>query len=96
MVPPLIQKLDHYNPAVNDLAFEDLNNLTTASNNRTREARIVFTTLRKILFLSRNRLANLKEPGPRLTLKLKLLRWSVKILGSQELKKLPKEVISLL
>ncbi len=96
MVPALIQKLDHYNSAVNEIAFSSLNQIIKAGSNRNREARIVFNTLRKILFLSRKRLAAIKEPDPRLTKKLKLLRWSIKVLGNQELKKLPKEVISLL
>lgn len=96
MVPALIQKLEHYNSAVSDFAFSALNDIIGVGNNRTREARIVFNTLRKILFLSRMRLAAVTEPSPRLKQKLHLLRWSIKILGSQELKKLPREVISLL
>ncbi len=96
MVPLLIQKIDHYNSTVSDMAFGALNNIVETGNNRAREARIMFETLRKILFLSKNNLANVKEPGPRLTHKLKLLRWSIKTLGTQELKKLPKEVIGLL
>jgi len=96
MIPALIQKIDHYNVLVSDLAFEALNELIDAGNNRTREARIVFNTLRKVLFLSRKRLASITEPSPKLNKKLKLVRWSIKVLGAQELKKLPKEVISLL
>ncbi len=96
MVPALIQKMDHYNEAVNRLAFENLNNLIKKENARAREARWVFNTLRKILFLSRKRLANIDVPDPKLAQKLKLLRWSVKVLGTQELKKLPKEVLNLL
>jgi hypothetical protein len=96
MVPALIQKLEHYNSAVNDIAFDYLNQIIEAGSNRNREARIVFNTLRKILFLSRKRLADIKEPDAKLAKKLKLLRWSIKVLGNQELKKLPKEVINLL
>jgi hypothetical protein len=96
MVPALIQKLDHYNSAVNELAFESINQIIATGSNRTREARIVFNTLRKILFLSRKRLENIQEPDAKLTKKLKLLRWSIKVLGNQELAKLPKEVINLL
>jgi len=96
MVPALIQKLDHYNAAVSEIAFDSLNQVIETGSNRPREARIVFNTLRKILFLSRKRLATIKEPAPKLTKKLKLLRWSIKVLGNQELKKLPKEVINLL
>ena len=96
MVPALIQKLDHYNATVNEIAFDSLNQVIRSGSNRNREARIVFNTLRKILFLSRKRLATVVEPDARLAKKLKLLRWSIKILGNQELKKLPKEVINLL
>ena len=96
MVPALIQKLNHYNSVVNEIAFHGLEELTTDSGKRPREARIVFNTLRKMLFLSRKRLANVSTPDERLAMKLKLLRWSIKVLGPQELKKLPKEVISLL
>ena len=95
-VPVLIQKLDHYNTAVNEIAFESLNQIIEAGSNRNQEARIVFNTLRKILFLSRKRLATITQPDARLAKKLKLLRWSIKVLGNQELKKLPKEVINLL
>jgi hypothetical protein len=96
MAPPLIQKLNHYNSAVNEFAFNYLDALTNNSTSRPREARIVFTTLRKILFLSRNRLANVTEPDQNLKYKLKLVRWSIKVLGTEELKRLPKEVINLL
>jgi len=96
MVPALIQKLDHYNTAVNEIAFASLNDIIDTGNNRSREARIIFNRLRKILFLSRKRLADVKEPNTKLSQKLKLLRWSIKVLGNQELKKLPKEVINLL
>lgn len=96
MVPTLIRKLDHYNSTVNAMAYGALNSLIDEGNNRTREARIVFQTIRKVLFLSRKRLADMTEPNNKLQQKLKLLRWSVKVLGTQELKKLPKEVLSLL
>jgi len=96
MVPALIQKLGHYNSAVNETAFDSLNQIIAAGSNRNREARIVFNTLRKILFLSRKRLESVKDPDAKLTRKLKLLRWSIKVLGNQELQKLPKEVINLL
>ncbi len=96
MVPALIQKLNHYNVTVRESAFNNLNTIIAQGNNRPREARIVFNTLRKILFLERRRLATIKEPGPKLVQKLQILRWSIKVLGSQELQRLPKEVISLL
>ena len=96
-IPPLIQKLDHYNTAVNEIAFVGIDNLVNMDNNKkAREARIVFETLRKVLFLSRNRLAKVTTPDTKLTQKLKLLRWSIKVLGNQELKRLPKEIIRLL
>jgi len=96
MAPALVQKLNHYNTTVNENAFNSLNQLIESGSNRPREARVIFNTLRKILFLSRKRLATVSEPDPQLSKKLKLLRWSIKVLGNQELKKLPKEVINLL
>ena len=96
LAPALIQKLDHYNSTVNEIAYQSLDELINSGNaRRTREARVIFETLRKVLFLSRKRLANITEPGPKLSQKLKLLRWSIKILGNQELNRLPKEVINL-
>ncbi len=96
MVPALIQKLDHYDVAVNELAYKAVDNIINTGSNRTREARIVFNTLRKTFFLKRKKLqsANPNEPG--LKNKLQILRWSVKVLGTDELKNLPKEVISLM
>jgi len=96
LMPRLIQKLDYYNDTVNDSAYAAINQIIEKGNNRAREARIVFNTLRKILFLSRRRLAKVTEPSKRLSQKLEILKWSVKILGSQELKRLPKEVLNLL
>lgn len=96
MVPGLIQKLEHYNTTVNEMAYNSLDDIIKKGNDRPREARIIFNTLRKILFLSRKRLAGITDPGIKLSYKLKILRWSIKVLGNQELKKLPKEVINLL
>jgi len=95
MVPALIQKMDHYNPVVSTMAYDDLLEITKASL-YPREARIVFETLRKILFLSRNRLQNITTPDVKLQQKIDLLRWAIRILGTQELKRLPSEVINLL
>lgn len=95
MVPSLIQKMDHYNPVVSNMAFGDLQEIVEGSF-YPREARIVFDTLRKILFLSRNRLQKVSTPDTKLSHKLDLLRWSIRILGTQELKRLPSEVINLL
>lgn len=96
MVPGLILKLDHYNSTVNDLAYQSINQIIKSGNNRSREARIIFMTLRKILFLSRQRLAKITKPDERLQQKLDLVRWSIKVLGTEELKRLPKVVINLL
>ena len=96
MVPVMIQLLDHYNSAVNELAFNGVQDILASGPKRSREARIVFNTLRKTLFLSRKRLINVKEPDARLKQKLSLLRWAIKILGTEELKRLPSEVIPLL
>ncbi len=95
MVPALIQKMDHYNSVVSNMAYEDLLDITKDSL-YPREARIVFETLRKIFFLSRNRLQNITTPDENLQHKLDLLRWAIRILGTQELKRLPSEVINLL
>ncbi len=95
MVPGLIQKMDHYNPVVSTMAYDDLVAITKDSL-YSREARIVFETLRKLLFLARNRLQKITAPGENLSHKLELLRWSIRILGTQELKRLPSEVINLL
>lgn len=95
MVPALILKMDHYNSVVSDMAYESVQTIVKDSL-YPREARIVFETLRKILFLSRKRLGNITVPNKRLKQKLELLRWSIRILGTQELKRLPSEVINLL
>lgn len=96
MIPRLIEKLDHYNDAVVDITYDELTMLINKSTARTREARIIFNTLRKILFLSRKKLEYIQEPDEKLQKKLDLLFWSVKVLGTQELKQLPLEVIRLL
>lgn len=96
MVPILIKRMDHYSSTINEMAYEAVNDIIAKGHNRAREARIVFNALRKILFLSRKRLAATTDPGVRLSQKLKILRWSIKVLGSQELNRLPKEVIRLL
>ena len=95
MTSALIQKMDHYNRVVSANAYEALDSITKSST-RAREARFVFSILRKTLFLSRKRLENINEPEDRLKAKLSLLRWSIKVLGTQELKRLPPEVIRLL
>ena len=95
MVPALIQKMDHYNRVVNALAYDNLQEIIKGSS-RNREARIVFNALRKIIFLSRKRLADVQNPDDKLRQKLSILRWAVKVLGTQELKNLPQEVIGLL
>ena len=96
LVPAMIRKLDHYNEAVSTMAFENLQKTLDNNANRAREAKIVFSTLRKVLFLSRNRLQHVKEPSEKLKQKLTLLRWSIKVLGTQTLDQLPPEVIRLL
>jgi hypothetical protein len=96
MVPALLLKLDHYNSAVYELSYRNLLAILETPPYRPREARIVFNTLRNILFLSRRRLAEIKEPNQQLKQKLQLVRWAIKVLGNQELKRLPKEVIGLL
>ncbi len=70
----LIQKLDHYNATVNEMAYNNLNNIIERGQNRAREARIIFDMIRKMLFLSRKKIATINEAGPRLSRKIKLLR----------------------
>ena len=96
MVPALIQKIDHYDKYVAELAFTSVEHINQIGNQRGREARIEFNTLRKIFFLTRRKLAQADEADPRLKYKLELLRWSVKVLGTDELKNLPKEVLNLM
>ena len=96
MIIDLIRKLDHYNRTVNDMAYDSIDQIIKMGNDRPREARIVFNTLRKMLFLSRKRLQGTKEPNQKLRHQLDILRWSIKILGTEELKRLPPEVINLL
>lgn len=96
MVPDLIHKLDHYNRTVNEFAHESLRDIIERGTSRAREARVVFNVIRKNLYLNRDHLQGLKEAGPRLKLKFNILRWSIKILGTEELKHLPPEMISLL
>ncbi len=96
MIPLLINKMNHYNDTINEMAFDAINHIIEKGNNRPREARIVFNTLRRFFFLSRRRLANLAEPDSRLVQKFEILRWALKVLGTQEIRRLPKEVINLL
>ncbi len=95
MMPNLIRDLDHYNRTANALAFKYINQIIESGQNRPREARIIFTTLRKLLFLSRKKIRNINKPDERLKQKIELLRWSMKILGKQELKRLPPESLHL-
>jgi hypothetical protein len=96
MVPLLIQKMDHYDPYVNELAYAALENINGAGAQRAREARIEFNTLRKTFFLSRKKLKTADPLDLKLRNKLQLLRWAIKVLGTEELKSLPPEVISLM
>lgn len=95
MIIALIQKLDHYNAVVRDMAYDNIQDIIK-DDDRPRDARIVFNVLRKVFFLSRNRLNDVKTPDEKLKQKLSVLRWSIKILGTQELRRLPSEVIRLL
>ncbi|MFH0754922.1 MAG: hypothetical protein V2A70_10190 [Candidatus Omnitrophota bacterium] len=96
MVPLLIQKMDHYDPYVNELAYQALEDINALGNQRPREARIILNTLRKIFFLKRKNIAKEDPADLRLRNKLQLLRWAIKVLGVEELKTLPAEVISLM
>ncbi len=96
MVPLLLQKMDHYDVFVNELAFAALEDINAAVSPRTREARIELNTLRKVFFLSRKKLQNADPVEIKLRNKLQVLRWAIKILGTEELKTLPAEVIALM
>ncbi len=96
LVPDLINTLDHYNRTVNEMAYASILEIIESGHNRPREARIVFNTVRRILLLERRELKDIKEVDKRLQQKLDLIRWSVKILGTSELKHLPSEVLNLL
>ena len=93
-VPELILKMDHYDSTVSTMSYQSLKDIGEHGNTRAWQARIVFNTLRKNLFLSRNKLASLTEPDQRIKDKIDLVRWALKILGSQEIPRLPKEVIN--
>lgn len=95
MMPVLVKKMDHYDPLVDGMAYNAISSLTGTAT-RSREARIVFNTLRKMFFLSRKKLQGAKSTDERLHNRLQVLRWAIKILGTEELKKLPKEVIGLM
>ena len=96
MVPALIQKLDHYDVNVDEWAYKALDDIINTGSTRTREARIIFNTLRKTFFLTRKKLQDANPNEPPLKNKLSILRWSIKVLGTNELKNLPKEVINLM
>ncbi len=96
MMPLLIQRMDHYEPYVNELAYAAIEDILSVGNQRPREARIVLNTLRKIFFLTRKKIAKEDPSQAKLRNKLQLLRWSIKVLGVDELKSLPPEVISLM
>ncbi len=96
MAPDLIGLLDHYNETVNEIAYAGLTDIVINGPKRQRDARIVFETVRKILFLSRKKLENVKTPSLRLKQKIELVRWAIKILGTQELQRLPSSIIKFL
>lgn len=95
MMIPLLHRLDHYNKIVNEFSYAYIDAIIKSGQNRSREARIVFNTLRKMLFLSHKKIKENTPPDERLKQKIELLRWSIKILGNQELQRLPSEVINL-
>ncbi len=96
MIPTLIQKMDHYEKYAAEIAYASIVHVNDLGNQRAREARIEFNTLRKIFFLTRRKLIDASDSDFRLRNKLELLRWAIKALGTEELKNLPKEVINLM
>ena len=95
-IPLMIELIDHQNSSIGELAFNSVNEILLNGPKRSREARIVFNTLRKNLFLSRQTYEDIDEPGPKLKQKLELLRWAIKVLGTQELQRLPPKIIDFL
>jgi len=96
MTPELLLKIDYYDPAVSELAAAAVNDIIAKGNDKAWEARIVLNTLRKVFFLSRKKLNKTEADRPATKEKIKILRWSIKVLGSQEIRTLPAEVIPLL
>lgn len=96
MVPALIQKMDHYDIIATEMAYASMMDINEQGSQRAREARIEFNTLRKMFFLTRKKLDGADPMENRLKMKLDILRWSIKVLGTEELRNLPKEVISLM
>ncbi len=96
MIPALIQKIDHYDATASEMAYESITDINESGTQRAREARIEFNTLRKVFFLMRKKLEGADSSQARLKMKLEILRWSIKVLGTDELKTLPKEVIGLM
>jgi hypothetical protein len=96
MVPALIRKIDHYDNTASEMAYASIMDINALGNQRAREARIEFNTLRKIFFLMRKKLDAASPLDVRLKNKLNLLKWSIKVLGTEEIKNLPKEVINLM
>ncbi len=96
MVPALIRKIDHYDATASELAFLSVTEINGSGSQRAREARIEFNTLRKMFFLTRKKLESADPFEQKVKSKLDLLKWSIKVLGTEELKNLPKEVIGLM
>jgi len=96
MIPVLIQKIDHYDAVASEMAYKSVVDINSTGSQRAREARVEFNTLRKMFFLTRKKLDGASVDDPKLKSKLDLLKWSIKVLGTEELKNLPKEVISLM
>lgn len=96
LVPALILKMEHYDPTVKEMAARAILDIIDHGKDTAWEARIVFQTQRKVFFLNRNKLAEAARQDPIFKEKIKILKWTIKILGSEELKALPKELIPLL
>jgi len=96
LVPALILKMEHYDPTVKEMAARAIFDIINRGKDTAWEARIVFQTQRKVFFLNRKKLREAAEQDPIFKDKIKILKWTIKILGSEELKALPKELIPLL
>jgi hypothetical protein len=96
LVPALILKMEHYDQVVGEMAARAILDIIDHGKDTAWEARIIFHTQRKVFFLNRNKLTEAAQQNPVFKEKIKILRWTIKILGSEELKALPKELIPLL
>jgi hypothetical protein len=96
LVPALILKMEHYDQTVKKMAATAILDIIEHGKDTAWEARVIFQTQRKVFFLNRKKLNEAAEQDPVFKEKIKILKWTIKVLGSEELRALPKELIPLL